>query len=172
MIVLCPKLTILTHGSREVIIFLCPKLSRSEVKKKYQESLEYQAREIINKMDANIVLREDLLGLGSYRQISRVLNKLIEASVLAKISQGVYAKAYKSEYVDYPLLKGGFENLSREALDRLGVDWDTSDAEKAYNQGITQQVPVNNEILLKSRCRRQISYVGRELKYEGNVYAR
>lgn len=142
------------------------------MKKTYRESLEYQARKIIDEMDSNIVLRKDLADFGSYRQVSRGLKKLLELKVLAKISQGVYAKAYESEYVDYPLLKGGFETLSRQALDRLGVNWDLSDAEKAYNDGNTQQVPVSNSILLKSRCRRQIFYAGRQLQYEGNINAK
>lgn len=138
----------------------------------YEESIEFKAREIIKESNSGIIFREDLSELGSYRQVSRVLNKLIASKELAKIGQGVYAKAYESEYIDYPLLKGGFGVVAREALDRLGIEWEMSSAEAAYNSGETQQVPVNHMVRLKTRCRRQLSYAGLQVKFEGDINAR
>lgn len=138
----------------------------------YENSIEFKVREIIKNEASGVILREDLSALGSYRQISRVLNKLIASKELAKISQGIYARAYESEYLDIPLLEKGLEEVAQEALDRLNIEWDSSTAVKAYNSGETQQVPVNNTMRLRTRCRRKFSYGGRQLRFEGNLNAR
>jgi len=138
----------------------------------YENSIEFKVRELIKNNKSGVILREDLSALGSYRQISRVLNKLIASKELAKISHGIYSRAYESEYLDIPLLERGFEETTQKALDRLNVEWDSSAAVKAYNSGETQQVPVNNTVRLRTRCRRKFSYAGRDLRFEGNVNAR
>lgn len=141
------------------------------MKVSYENSIEFKVREVIQKSTSSVILREDLLMLGSYRQISRVLKKLIASKELAKISQGIYAKAYESEYLDYPLLENGLEEVTQTALNRLNIEWDSSAAVKAYNKGETQQVPVNSTIRLRTRCRRKFSYAGHRLRFEGNVNA-
>lgn len=46
------------------------------MKRKYTDSIEYKLR--IKAIRSNVVLRKELKDLGSYRQVSRALNKLIE----------------------------------------------------------------------------------------------
>ena len=138
----------------------------------YKDSLEYRIKSFIKHNKSSVLLREDIGDFGSYRQISRVLKKLQDNGDLVKIGYGIYAKAYKSEYIAYPLIEDGFELAAREALDRLGIDWTLSKDEKAYNDGTSQQVPLSNAVRLKSRCRRKISYQNKKLLFEGNVNAR
>ena len=64
----------------------------------YSESIEYKTLLRIKSIRVSVVLREDLTDLGSYRQVSRAINKLIEDKKLVKIGSGVYAKAYQSKY--------------------------------------------------------------------------
>ena len=138
----------------------------------YKESIEYKILTLIKRSTKTVFLRKDFVTLGRYRQVSRALNKLIELKKLVKIGFGIYAKAYQSEYIDYPLIQEGFEVAARKALDRLGVQWELSSPEQAYNEGKTQQVPVNNMVKLKARFRRKIAYQNRALLFEGNVNAR
>jgi len=63
------------------------------MKTKYENSLKYKILQRIENIPGNVVLPSDFEGLGSYRQISRVLNDFIKEGKLARISFGVYAKA-------------------------------------------------------------------------------
>jgi hypothetical protein len=138
----------------------------------YEKSIEYQVAKKLENPSERVILRRDLEGFGSYRQLSRVLNKFIQQKKLVKISFGVYAKAYPSQYIDEPLIIEGFDTVCREALNKLQVKWELGGAEQAYNQGKTQQVPTQNIIRLKSRCRRKIAYATRQLYFEGDINAR
>jgi len=138
----------------------------------YGNSVEYQAIQVIEETPSKVLLREDFVHLGSYRQISRVLQKLVDKKKLVKISFGVYAKAYQSKYIDEPLIEDGFDIVAREALGRLGVRWEPGSAEQAYNSDQSQQIPVHNIVRLKTRLRRKLSYANRTLYYEGKINAR
>jgi len=76
-----------------------------DMKVKYKDSIGYRATKLIEQIPHRVVLREDFVGLGGYRQISRVLRKFIDEKKLVKIGFGVYAKAYQSRYVDEPLVE-------------------------------------------------------------------
>ena len=138
----------------------------------YEHSIEYLALQLIEKVKRNVFLRQDFSGLGSYRQISRALKKLVKQGKLVRIGFGIYARAHLSKYLEEPLVDDGFDVVAREALNRIGVQWEPGAAEKEYNLGLSQQVPTQNVVHLKSRFRREISYAGRKLYYEGGVNAR
>ena len=139
---------------------------------KYLESIAYKALVRLKSIRGNAVLRKDFDGLGSYRQISRTINKLIKEKKLVKISVGIYAKAYLSKYSPTPLIKKGTDTTLRAVLKRLGVAYEPGSAEKAYNEGKTTQVPVRNIVRLKSRCRRRIGYKNSKLIFEKNINAK
>jgi hypothetical protein len=139
---------------------------------KYLESIEYKALNRLKAIRGSAVLRKDFDGLGSYRQISRAINKLIEEKKLVKIGTGIYAKAYLSKYSPTPLIKNGVDPTLRAALKRLGIAYEPGSAEKAYNEGKTTQVPARNIVRLKSRCRRRIGYKNSELIFEKNINAK
>ena len=139
---------------------------------KYQESIEYKTLIRLKKIRGNIILRKDINDLGSYRQISRALKELIVEKKLVKIGAGIYAKAYLSKYSDIPLIKNGTDSTLREALKRLGITYEPSNAEKEYNEGKTTQVPVRNIVRLKNRCRRRIGYRNSKLIFEKNINAK
>lgn len=139
---------------------------------KYSESIEYKALLRIKSIRGSVVLRKDLSDLGSYRQVSRAINKLIEDKKLVKIGSGVYAKTYQSKYSSTPLIKNGTDTTLRAALKRLDIAFEPGSAEKEYNEGKTTQIPVRNIVRLKSRCRRRIGYKNNELIFEKNINAK
>jgi Family of unknown function (DUF6088) len=139
---------------------------------KYQESIEYKALILLKATRGSVVLRKDFKGIGSYRQISRALNKLISEKKLVKIGTGIYAKSYLSKYSEIPLVKNGTDITLRAALKRLGVAYEPGSAEKDYNEGKSTQVPVRNIVKLKSRCRRRIGYRNSELIFEKKINAK
>jgi hypothetical protein len=142
------------------------------MKVKYQDSLKYKLICRIDEIPGNVILRSDFIDLGGYRQIGCALKSLIDDGVIAKIAFGVYVKTFKSEYTGNYILKGGFADVAIEALNRLGVKWTLTRAQKDYNEGKTTQVPVRPNIRLKSRCRRVFRYGNAILGYEDGAYAR
>ena len=139
---------------------------------KYSESIEYKALNRLKMIRSSVALRKDFNGLGSYRQVSRALNRLIEEKKLVKVGKGIYAKAYLSKYSNTPLIKNGVDITLRSALKRLGVTFEPGSAEKEYNEGKTTQVPIRNVVRLKNRCRRRIGYMNSELIFEKNINAK
>lgn len=139
---------------------------------KYSESIKYKALTRLKSIRGSVVLRKDFNDLGSYRQISRVLKKLIAEKKLVKIGTGIYAKAYLSKYSDIPLIKNGIDFTLRKALKRLGITYEPGSAEKNYNEGKSTQVPVRNIVKLKSRCRRRIGYRNSKLIFEKKINAK
>ncbi len=142
------------------------------MKVKYSNSIEKKVSDRLKAVKGSVVLRKDFQGTGADRQVSRALKKLVVQKKIVKIGSGVYAKAYTSKYTDSPLIKGGVDSTLRKALNRLNVRYEPSSAEKAYNAGKTTQVPVQNMVRLKSRCRRALGYGSSQLSYEKNKNAK
>ena len=91
---------------------------------------------------------------------------VVKKRKIVKLGHGIYAKLNYSELVDQTYLPKGFVSIVREALTRLGIQWDISDAEKAYNKGQTQQIPADPQTKVWGRLRRKISYKGMEPRFE------
>ncbi len=166
--IICPKLTIKLYGH---IIIICPKMAHI-MKVLYHDSIEYKALKRIKKIRGNVVLRQDLTDLGSYRQISRVFKKLVDTNMLIKIGSGIYAKASFNEMLNRPIIKGGFSEICTEVLDRKGIKWEYGTAIQEYNAGLTTQVPCRIVVKLKTRYRGKISYNKQRLRVEKGVNAR
>ncbi len=128
--------------------------------------------ERIKRMRKRVILRSDIESLAPPRQISRSLLKLVEIGELVKLGYGVYAKSTYSPYIKKPIIVGGFDEVCKEALDRLGKRWEPGSAEQAYNSGASTQVPARSAIRLKSRYRGKLAYGNRKLLIENNINAR
>jgi hypothetical protein len=139
---------------------------------KYKNSIEYKALQRIKKMCGNVVLRQDLTDLGSYRQVSRIFKKLIDANQLIKIGAGLYAKASFNEMLNRPIIKGGFSQICTEVLDRKGIKWEFGTAIQEYNAGLSTQVPCRIVVKLKTRYRGKISYNKQRLRVEKGINVR
>ena len=139
--------------------------------KRYKNSCRSKVLEYIQTADETVILRADLNPLGEYRQISRAIKALIEDGELIKLGYGVYVKSEKSEYTNRPVIKMGFTNACIEILRRLGIEWEPSKAIQDYNEGKTQQVPINFSVRLKNRYRGELSDGKRTLIFEGMINA-
>lgn len=140
--------------------------------RRYKNSFRNKLLDYITKRQGVVVLREDVKKLGSPRQVSRGLKALLEDGYLVRLAYGVYAKALQSALVNRPVIASGFTEACIEALERLNVRWEPSQAIRDYNVGKTQQVPARFEVRLKSRFRRKLFYGSRELAIEDMIYAK
>ena len=56
--------------------------------------------------------------------------------------------------------RGGFIDAARQALDKLGVQWEPTEFQRAYNEGRSTQVPVNPAVRVKGRFARRLQLSG------------
>ncbi|MCZ4283566.1 hypothetical protein O4H29_01885 [Marinobacter salarius] len=114
-------------------------------------------RERINASRRCVFLPADFFDLGNASEVEQVLAKL--TNLLAPIGEGLLAKIRINAITHQPMLDspGGFEQVAKEALDRLGVDWQPSTAELQYQSG-GSQIPVNAVVKITGDRRPRIAY--------------
>ena len=123
---------------------------------------------IARKAGEAVFLTREFAALGGEDQVLRALRGLVREGRLVRLGYGVYGRAVKSSLSGDPMLysPNGFIGAAREALDKLGVTWEPTEAERAYNEGRSTQVPVNPVVRVKGRFRRQLRYGNAELVLE------
>ncbi len=122
------------------------------------------AARIARKRD-DVFLTREFADLGGEDQVLRALRGLVRDRYLVRLGYGVYGRAFTSQLSGEPLLytTNGFSGAVRQALTKLGVQWEPTEAERAYNEGESRQVPVNSVVRVKGRFSRQLRYGNTEL---------
>jgi hypothetical protein len=92
----------------------------------------------------------------------------VQEGRLVRLGYGVYGRATRSRLSGKPMLNSphGFSGAARQALDKLGVEWEPTAAERSYNEGRSTQVPVNPVVRVKGRFSRHLRYRDTELVLE------
>ena len=123
---------------------------------------------IARKRGDDVFLTREFRDLGGEDQVLRALRGLVGEKRLVRLGYGVYGRAVVSRLSGEPILysPNGFLGAARQALNKLGVAWEPTDAEKAYNEGRSTQVPVNPVVRVKGRFSRRLSDGKRELVLE------
>lgn len=123
---------------------------------------------IARKRGDDVFLTREFRDLGGEDQVLRALRGLVREKRLVRLGYGVYGRAVVSRLSGEPILysPNGFLGAARQALNKLGVAWEPTDAEKAYNEGRSTQVPVNPVVRVKGRFSRRLSDGNRELVLE------
>jgi hypothetical protein len=123
---------------------------------------------IARKRGDDVFLTREFKNLGGEDQVLRALRKLVVDGRLVRLGYGVYGRATVSRLNGRPMLysRDGFAGVARQALDKLGVEWEPTEAERAYNEGRSTQVPVNPAVRVKSRFSRHLRYGNTELVLE------
>ena len=116
----------------------------------------------------DVFLTREFRDLGGEDQVLRALRELTDNGKLIRLGYGVYGRAETSRLSGQPMLaaRGGFIDAARQALDKLGVAWEPTEFQRAYNEGRSTQVPVNPALRVKGRFSRQLRYQDTELRLE------
>jgi hypothetical protein len=116
----------------------------------------------------DVFLTREFRDLGGEDQVLRALRGLVREGRLVRLGYGVYGRAETSRLSGQPMLaaRGGFIDAARQALDKLGVAWEPTELQRAYNEGRSTQVPVNPAVRVKGRFSRQLRYQDTELRLE------
>jgi hypothetical protein len=125
-------------------------------------------RRIARKKGEDVFLTREFKTLGGEDQVLRALRKLVDEGRLVRLGYGVYGRATVSRLSGKPMLysRDGFAGVARQALDKLGVEWEPTEAERAYNDGRSTQVPLNPVVRVKGRFSRHLRYRNAELVLE------
>ncbi len=129
------------------------------------ETLEDRLSSRIKRARRDVFLRSDFDGLGGYDQIGRVLRKLVQKGLLLKLGHGIYSRARASSLDGKLYPPNGLRTL-KEALHRLGIETEPTQAELSYNAGRTEQVPTGRVVAVRKRVRRKVGYDGFFLGFE------
>ncbi len=123
---------------------------------------------IDRKEGEDVFLTREFKKLGGEDQVLRVLRALVDDGQLVRLGYGIYGRARQSRLSRQPVLSnpGGFLGAAHQALDKLGVKWEPTDAQRAYNEGRSTQVPVNPVVRVKGRFSRHLRYRNTELVLE------
>jgi len=116
----------------------------------------------------DVFLPREFRDLGGEDQVLRVLRGLTRDGRLLRLGYGVYGRAEISRLSGEPMLaaRGGFIDAAQQALDKLGVPWEPTEFQRAYNEGRSTQVPLNPAVRVKSRFARRLRYQDAELRLE------
>lgn len=113
----------------------------------------------------DVFLTREFTDLSGEDQVLRALRGLVQDGRLVRLGYGVYARAIISRLSGEPLLyvPNGLSGAARQALDKLGVKWEPTESERAYNEGRSTQIPVNPVLRVKGRFSRRLRDKDREL---------
>ena len=113
---------------------------------------------IARKRTDDVFLPREFRDLGGEDQVLRVLRTLVRENRLVRLGYGVYGRAIVSRLSGDTILysQNGFLGAARQALTKLGVEWEPSDAEREYNAGRSTQIPVNPVVRVKGRFSRRL----------------
>src|SRR5258708_33020138 len=103
-------------------------------------------------------LPREFRDLGGEDQVLSVLRILVREKRLVRLGYGVYGRAVVSRLSGDPILysRNGFLGAGRQAVSRLGVKWEPSEAEHDYNEGRSTQIPANPVVRIKGRFSRRL----------------
>jgi len=124
-------------------------------RKSLKEKIEAR---IAKKRGDDVFLPREFRDLGGEDQVLRALREMVRGNQLIRLGYGVYGRAVVSRLSGEPILfsRNGFAGAARQALSKLGVPWEPSEAERAYNEGRSTQIPVNPVVRVKGRVSRQL----------------
>lgn len=116
----------------------------------------------------DVFLPREFADLAGEDQVLRAFRRLVKDGELVRLGYGVYGRAIPSRLSGKPMLYSpdGFAGAARQALNKLGVKWEPTAVERAYNEGRSTQIPVNPAVRIKGRFSRKLRYQGTELIVE------
>lgn len=136
---------------------------------RHRKTLRQRIEErIARKRSEDVFLTREFADLSGERQVLRALHDLVEDGKLIRMGYGVYARTIISRLSGEPLLysANGLSSAARQALDKLGVQWEPSEWERAYNEQRSTQVPARPALKVKGRFSRRLSDGRTELLIE------
>jgi len=131
-------------------------------------SLQTKIEQRIAESRDYVFLTREFTDLSGRRQVLRALRKIVSEGRLVRLGCGVYGLAFTSGLSDRPILfhPNGFIGAARTALTKLGVAWEPTEREVAYQEGRTTEAPPESAVRIRRRFSRRLSFGQTELVVE------
>jgi hypothetical protein len=141
---------------------------RYAMRRRQKTLLERIEARIARRRGEDVFLPREFRDLGGEDQVLRALRGMTREGKLVRLGYGVYGRAMTSRLSGRVILDSpdGLASAARQALTKLGVEWEPTDAERAYNEGRSTQVPVNPAVRVKGRFSRRLRDGNTELVLE------
>lgn len=96
---------------------------------------------------AQVFCQQDFSDLAPSAVIEGAFQLLVENATLIPIGEGLYAKGRINRISGEPMFAapGGFDQVAKAALDKLGIRWEVGPAERRYQSG-GSQVPARTVV--------------------------
>lgn len=133
-----------------------------------ESTIIQRIRQTIEDSAEIVFLPSDFADYGSNEGVGLAIARLIDGGVLVQIGEGLLAKARKNRITGQTMLdaSGGFEEVAKAGLTKLGIAWELGSAEMAYQNGAVQ-IPAKTVVRIKmSDAMPQISYGRYRLFFE------
>jgi hypothetical protein len=131
-------------------------------------TLERLTKSIANRQ-GTVILRSELRNLGSYSQVSRSLEELVQKGKLVRVGRGIFVKTRISSLTGRPVAAGTLESVATETLKKMGIKVSPGNLTREYNRGKSTQLPMQFVVNTGARrISRKISVGGRTLMYEND----
>ena len=114
----------------------------------------------------SVFLRKDFADIGGYDQVGRILRQLVNKGLLIDLGYGVYARTKRSSVTGKLVPEKPLPELAKEAMKKQGVKTAPTEAEKAYNEGRSTQVPTGRVIGVNRRVSRKLGYDGKYVTFK------
>lgn len=98
-----------------------------------------------------VILRSELLSLGSPTQLGRVLSELVRTGKRLRVGNGIYAKTRVNRFTGRLAPAATFEAIAPEAFRKLGMDIASGILASDYNTGKSTQVPMTPAVSTETR---------------------
>ena len=123
---------------------------------------------IARRAGEDVFLPREFADLSGETQVARALHGLVRDGKLVRLGYGVYGRAIISRLSGKPILfsANGLASAARQALDKLGVEWEPTEWERAYNEDRSTQIPVRPVLRVKGRFSRRLRDGDTELVLE------
>ncbi len=131
-----------------------------------KDTLEGKIAYRVKRSKTPVFVRDDFKDIGGYDQVGRILRGLVKKNLLISLGYGTYARSKRSIVSGAVVPERPLPELAKDLLKKLGVKVVPSSAERAYNSGISTQVPTGRVIGVKGRVVRRIGYNGRYITFE------
>lgn len=133
-----------------------------------RQTLQQRIASRVGRSSRDVFLTRDFAQFSDEDQVIRALRKLVGEGKLVRLGKGVYAKARPSSISGRAVLANpaGFLPVAQQALERLGVEWEPTQAQRDFAASRTTQIPVNPVVKIKGRFARKLRYGSSELVVE------
>ena len=123
--------------------------------------------EFLERSSDVVILRAEVVHLGSASQVGRVLARLVHEKRLVRVINGAYVRTRKNKFTGELTAEAPLETIANILFAKLGIEVSPGRAARDYNAGRTTQIPVAPVVRTgRRRISRRVQLGSRAVVYD------